>query len=209
MNLHEADLKASLVRFLGRKQMPRRFEGKAGPMDDEIAALAGVLARNAPRGADRLAAWWPHFESRLGEICGSMWPTEKEIKDAAKQASQEAPTQGSASGDDLDLSPVAVTARRMQRNDPVGDEWLWGRRAVELATSGLIDRETVQRYRSGAFLARKALYGEEAALAWETEAKDRHEAAKAVWRGRNDPPKQRGATVPDMASPYDPETFAA
>src|SRR5690606_34029793 len=105
---------------------PRRFEGKPGPMDDEIAALAGVLSRNAPRGAERLAAWWPHFEDRLGEICGSMWPTEKEVKDAARQATKESP-QNAQLGPEIDLRPVAVTARKMQRNDPVGEEWLWGR----------------------------------------------------------------------------------
>ena len=103
-----------------------------------------------------------------------------------------------------DMRPAAIIARKMQRGDAVGEAWLWGRNAVELATSGLIDRETVARYRSAAFLARRSVYGEASALAWEADAKARHEAAKDVWRHRRDPAVAHGATIPDKSAPYDP-----
>ncbi len=208
MSLHEHDLKARLTRFLDRKQMPRRLEGKDAAMADEVAALAGALARNSPRTPAALAAWWPIFEARLGEICGSMWPTEKEIRDAASQATKAAP-KVAVSDTGPDMRDIAVTARRMQAGGPVGESFLWGRMAVEMIAEGLIDRDTMQRSRSGAFLARKAAYGEAAALMWEAEAKDRHAAAKDAWRRRHDPSSPRDTAVPDKSAPYGPEAFAA
>lgn len=199
MSLHDADLKSRLVRFLGRKQMPRRFEGNPTAMDDEIAALAGVLARNAPRNADALAAWWPIFEAKLGEICGSMWPTEKEIRDAGKATTREAPRPEGVKFDGLDMRDIAIAARRMARGEPVGEGYLWGRMAVEMIAERLVDEPTMSRYRSGAFFARKDAYGEAAALAWEAEAKDRHEAAKEIWGQRNDQRQRREVNIPNKS----------
>lgn len=209
MSLHEADLKARLTRILDRKRMPRHLDGKDNAQRDEIAALLAVLQRNAPRGADQLAQWWQHFEPILSERCGAFWPAERDIRDAAKLATKEAPAVAGSPSSGPDMRPVAITARRMQRGEPVGEDWLWGRNAVELATSGLIDADTVGRYRSGAFLSRKSTYGEEYALAWEAEAKDRHEAAKTVWRNRNSATSRRDVAIPDLSAPYDPDSFAA
>lgn len=209
MNLHDADLKSRLVRFLGRKQMPRRFEGKPTAMDDEIAALAGVLARNAPRNTDALSAWWPIFEAKLGEICGSMWPTEKEIRDAGKATTQEAPRPDGVRFDGLDMRDIAIAARRMARGEPVGEGYLWGRLAVEMIAEGLVVRETMEAYRKAAFLnrlgsnhptedARQEALAK--ARAWEAEAKDRHEAAKQIWGQRNDQRQRREVKMPNKAA---------
>lgn len=100
MSLHESEITSRLIRFLGRKQMPRRLEGKPTSEDDEVRALVAAVARNAPRGADALAQWWPAFEARLGEICGGMWPTEKEIRDAAKAMAQDRGDGADAGGAD-------------------------------------------------------------------------------------------------------------
>lgn len=180
MSLHEADLKARLARYLDRRQMPRRLEGKGGAMEDEVRALVAALGRVAPRSTERLADWWHHFESALGEIAtGGLWPTEREIRDAAKMVGSIAPQVAVAPEP---KSEHQIIADRMARGDPVGEGWLYGRAACELIRQRLVDQATMSAYRSGAFFARKATYGQEAALAWETEAKAKHEAAKEAFR---------------------------
>ena len=180
MSLHESDIRTRLTRLLDRKQMPRRLEGKGGAMEDEIRALAQAVQRNAPRSAERLADWWPHFEAAIGEIAtGGLWPTEREIKDAAKAVGTMAPQVAVATET---RSELQITADRMARGDAVGEGWLYGRAACELIRERMVDQDTMVRYRSAAFLTRKAAYGEVAALAWEADQKARHEAAKASFR---------------------------
>lgn len=208
MSLHDSDVTARFSTFLDRKALPRRLEGKQMAQDDEMRALIATILRYAPRSAPALAGWWPLFESALSEACGDYWPSEKHIRPAAEIASKSAPKLRDETGGP-DMRPVAIIARKMQRGEAVGEAWLWGRNAVELATSSLIDRDTVARYRSAAFLARKAVYGESDALAWEADAQARHEAAKDVWRHRRDPAAPQAATIPDKSAPYDPNSFAA
>ena len=182
MNIHQSDIQSRLTRFLDRKQMPRRLEGKGGAMEDEVRALCAVIERNAPRDSERLAAWWPRFEAILGEICGAMWPTEKELRDAAAKVSADMPQ--SAAPEAVKLDPVELAAKRMNAGEPVGDEWLWGILSCELIASGAITETTMRRYRSGQYFARKRLYGEDAARKWESEMQARHDGARAVWRDR-------------------------
>lgn len=191
MSLHEADIRARLNRLLDRKQMPKRLEGKGGAMEDEIRALTAAVTRNAPRNTDRLADWWPHFEAALGEIAtGGLWPTEREIRDAARAVGNTAPQ---ASVAPESKTEHQIIADRMARGDAVGEGWLYGRAACELIQRGMVDRETMTRYRSAAFFARKDIYGEVSALAWEAEAKARHEAAKEAFR--NDTPHRGPVNV--------------
>lgn len=212
MSLHEADLKSRLTRFLGRKQMPRRFEGRDTAQADEISALVAAVMRNAPRGPDRLTLWWPVFEARLGEICGPMWPTEKEIKEAAQSANTEAPRPASARDTGPDMSDAAICGRRMERGEAVGEGWLYGRLAVELIAGSHVDETVMRRYRTAAWSNRKALYGREAADAWEDEAKARHDAARAAWRAKHDQPQPQMLSMPDLSADRDlgsHEDFAA
>ena len=197
--MHDSDVLARLTRFLARKSMPRRLDGKPDAEADETRALCAVVSRNAPRGADRLAAWWPLFEARLGEVCGGMWPTEKELRDVAAAASKDAP-RATSEGTGPDNSDAAITARKMERGEAVGEGWLYGIGAVELAARGLIDRATMEKYRSAAFIARKQTYGQDAALEWEEWAKSQHEAAKDVWRHRDDRKQRRDTTTPNKST---------
>ena len=83
MGLHEADLKARLVRYLDRRhKMPRRLEGKGGAMEDEMRALVAALARVAPRSCRQACGLVASFRGCLGwEIAtGGLWPTEREIR---------------------------------------------------------------------------------------------------------------------------------
>ena len=187
MNMHDADLKARLVRYLDRRQMPRRLEGKESAIEDELRALLAALARGAPRGADPLAEWWPHFEAALGEIIvGGSWPTEREILDASRKAGQEAPKLAYAP--EQPSSAHSINAARMSRGEPVGECWLYGLPAVELIAQRLVDEQTMRQYRNGAYFARKDVQGEAAAIAWEAEAKERHEAAKLQYRTKRSGP---------------------
>ena len=180
MNLHSADIVSRLNRYLDRRSVPNRLKDKPQAMEDEIADLASCVERVAPRGADALAAWWPEFERNLSEMGGSFWPTAKEIRDAGTGAAKATPVAQTSAA----LDPAEMTARAMSEGRPVGDNWLYGVCAVELGVRRLVSRDVIDRYRSGAFLSRRALYGEEVALRWEAEAKARHEAAKAAHLAR-------------------------
>lgn len=193
MSLHQADITARVRRFLDRRQMPRRLEDKPQAQQDEIAALVACVGRYAPR--DNLAEWWTKFETKLGECgAGSLWPTEKEIRECAAFLRPERPKAAlqEASRED----GYAIVGKRMAAGEAVGEEYLWGRQAVEIIKRKLVDRDTMQRYRSAAFLARKRAYGEAAALAWEADMKDRHQVAIDVLSA---PASQRVVDIPDKA----------
>jgi hypothetical protein len=80
------------------------------------------------------------------------------------------------------LDRFVITAGRMSRGEPVAEGNLYGREACDLIRRGLVDRDTMTAYRSGAFLARRNTHWEAAALAWEADAKERHETAKHTFR---------------------------
>lgn len=195
--MHFSDVSARLTRFLERRQIPRRIEGKEAATRDEIKALSDAVYRSAPRDTQALAAWWPAFERALGEIGSGLWPTEREIKDAAKIATAERPVRSGQASEQTDA--VAITAQAMDAGRAVGEGWLYGRNAVELIRRQLVTREVMTAYRSGAFLARREIYGEAAALQWEAEAKARHDAAKLMLRDTEARP--RNAQIPDKTSP--------
>jgi hypothetical protein len=77
-----------------------------------------------------------------------------------------------------------VMAARMANGEPVGEGWFYGRLACELIASRLVDQGTVERYRSAAFLSRRATYGEAAALEWEAEAKARHAEGRVLYQAQ-------------------------
>lgn len=78
--------------------------------------------------------------------------------------------------------PVRLAALAMSEGRPVSENWLYGRQACALIGFRMIDEGTMRKYRSAAFLARKATYGEDAALAWEASQKARHEEARTERR---------------------------
>lgn len=72
----------------------------------------------------------------------------------------------------------------MAEGEAVGEAYLYGSDAIELWARGLVDEETMRKYRSAAFFKRKDLYGHDAAIAWENDAKKRHDEAKAVFKAK-------------------------
>lgn len=176
--LHKADIKGKLKRFLERKSTPRFFEAKPAAADAETDALVDVIASLAPRDADRLRDWWPGFERECGLLCGHLWPSEKDCAKAAKAA----PVASLGSGTEWVLDPPVINAKRMAEGKAVGEAWLYGSLSVEMIARGLVDEATMRRYRSSAYFARKNIYGEEAAKAWEDEAIARHDSARRQHR---------------------------
>ncbi len=199
MNLHTADVTSKLERYLARRQVPKHLAASASAMLDETRALAEAVERNAPRGADALSAWWPKFEYELGMNGRGFWPTEREIADAARTVNTEAAKarqSGPSSAPTIDAAEVV--SRKMADGKAVSEGWLYGRNAVELIQRRLVNLDTMTRYRSAAFFSRKELHGEEAALAWEIEAKERHEGAKAMLKDTER--RQHSAPIPNKTS---------
>ena len=195
MSLHTADIAHRLRRFLDRRQPPRRIEGKPQAEHDEVAALVSTVERNAPRSADALADWWPAFERQLGETGTGLWPTEKECREAAIATNKAIPK--AKTKDAFDVYPHIGSL--MADGEAVGENYLYGREAVELIRRRLVDEPTMTKYRSAAFLSRKDVQGEARALEWEADAKARHAAAKEMLR--DTAMKHFNTQIPDMTSP--------
>lgn len=77
-----------------------------------------------------------------------------------------------------------ITANRMKAGEPVGEGYLYGADAVELIFRGLVDEPTMRKYRSAAYFNRKSIYGHDAAVSWEEAAKQRHDAARSVFKAK-------------------------
>ena len=204
--IRTAEITGLLTRWLERYTPPAQIRENERAQQDEAQALLAVLLRFAPQTGygDFVAKAFDQLEYQMKTRA---WPTKGELGAVCSNLRKEAPRATDITGN-ADMTAEAITARRMQRGEPVGEGWLYGRAAVELIAAGLVDRETMTRYRSLAFFARKDLYGEAAAKAWEAEAIARHDAAKAVHKDRT--PRQPGAVrVPDKGVPYSAGEFAA
>lgn len=167
--------------WLLRKTPPREFADRPQSAQAEAEALLKVLIKVAPSQGyvefvnEALDALDHQMKTRF-------WPNVNELGAACSNVKKEKHRRGNfqANAEGPDMRPEAITARKMQRGEPVGESWLYGRQACDLIASGLIDEPTMTAYRSGAFFARRAKYGQEAALEWEAEAKARHDDAKEI-----------------------------
>jgi hypothetical protein len=189
MDFRKAEISQRLNEWLDRLAVPYHLRDKPEAAQHEAEALLRILLRYAP-GQDHVP-----FVNRVCDLLDSRmkdrrWPTPHDMGAACASVAKEAGTDRSDDSSE-DTRPEAIVGRRMTRGEPVGEGWLWGRLACELIAGRHVTREVMDRYRSGAFLARRAAYGEEAALEWEREAKDNHEIAKAVFRERNQPSQPR------------------
>lgn len=182
-------LKEKLEGYLARRAAPRNLPQRA--QVEEMAALDRCLGRYAPK--EGYEDWWPRFEDRLDEDAKTRaWPTSNEIKASATAIATPARTGKSA---DEELQPLKVAAGRMERGEHVGDGYLYGRMAVDLIAAGLVDEETMSRYRSGLFGMLKSTYGEAKALEMEAALKARHESARESHRQQ---PEPRDLPMPDI-----------
>lgn len=183
MNFRQTEITAALTDWLDRYSCPMNLRDKPKAAQAEAEALAGVLLKYAPQTEYR-----PFLNQVFGQLDCQMktraWPTVGEVVAVCVNLRKEAAKGGRSldQGEVKDMRPCAIAARAMAEGKPIGEGWLYGRQAVEMIAEGLIDRDTMQRYRSAAFLRRKAAYDETSALEWEAEAKQRHEDAKRIHR---------------------------
>lgn len=195
MNLRQAEIAQHLTRWLDRYSVPQHLRDKPEAAQAEAESLARVLTKFAPQ-----SEYVPFLNRAFDRLDYQMktraWPTVSEVGAVCSNLRKEVP-QAEPQSDAMDMRPFAIAARRMQRGEAVGEAYLWGICAVEMIAERLVDEPTMRAYRSGAFFARKNLYGQESALAWEAEAKARHEAAKDMFRARNEAREHRGVIIPD------------
>jgi len=64
----------------------------------------------------------------------------------------------------MQKTPEQIIGERMTAGEAVGEGWLYGSLAVGLIAARLVDQDTMTRYRSAAFHARRMIYGVEKAL---------------------------------------------
>lgn len=182
--------------WLLRKAPPREFANNPKAAQAEAEALAKVLLRMAPN-----AGYVEFVNEALDALDQQMktrfWPNANELGAACSNMKKERYRKGNFQNNlDVDMSDEAITARKMQRGEPVGEGWLYGRQACILIATGMIDEPTMAAYRSGAFLARREAFGQDAALTWEAEAKERHQEAKIIRRQTMQP--NRNTAAPNM-----------
>ena len=178
---------------------PRSMEGDVERQHAEKLSLLRIVLKFSP-----MEDFGRFITEALDECAVLMktraWPTQNELASAfrnhRKENSHVFSKQPSAS--DFKRDFAEITAAKMQRGEAVGEGWLYGILACEMIARRLIDKDTMTKYRSSAYFNRKEFYGEESAIEWEREAKESHERAKEVWRGRNDEKQSSGQV--DLAS---------
>lgn len=175
-NLHHADVTSRLRNFLDRRQPPRSFAGNEAAKSDQLAAYLSILTRAAPA-APALDDWWGRFLDALSELSDTWaWPSEKEVRSAIKAANGSAPR--NQPGDAWRPDSVAINLARLNSGEPIGEDWLWGRQALQLVAAGA-DRHVMRERRIAAAEAMAAIYGPDETRARLAVLKARHEAAEA------------------------------
>lgn len=114
---------------------------------------------------------------------GRSWPTVSHIVDAMNVAAKVAKVKPVETKVDAGWRPdtMQIMADRMRTGEAVGEGYLYGRNAVELINAGMVDRETLQSYRTGLYMAAKEVYGEEVANSMQDNWISRHEHAERLY----------------------------
>lgn len=165
---------------------PRSMENDADRQSAEKLSLLRIVLKYSPQ--ER----YSQFVTEALDECAILmktraWPTQNELGAAFRNQRKANPEFfASQYADRRSRDTAEINAERMKRGDAVGECWLYGILACEIIARRLVDEETMKRHRSAAYFNRRHLYGDEAALAWEAEAKEGHEKSKEVWRTRND-----------------------
>lgn len=180
MSLRDIDIAKRLGEWLQRYAVPMHLRDKPQAAQAEAESLARILCKMAPR--DDYAPFLNRvFDGLDFQLKHRIWPTSAEIGAVCANL-RRAPK--ADVGDAPATDPLEIVARRMARGEPVGEGYLYGRAACDLIATRQVSEETMQAYRSGAFLYRRETYGEAAALEWETEAKARHADAREAHKDR-------------------------
>lgn len=196
MSIRVEYLTTKLQSYLLRRTMPRGLDGKPDAQTEELSALISCLGRYAPK--ENYDEWWGNFERVLGEDAQTRaWPTEGEIKAAATKLRKPGGVRVAEAGDS---DPLELNAKRIRNREAVGDEYLFGRRAVELLQSGKVTMSDIRPYRSALYFSEKDFYGEEMAKSREEERLRKHERAESMCDGIR---RERSVTIPSKRAPME------
>lgn len=171
--------------WLDRFSPPRAIQNNPKAMQDDANAMLAIVGKYAP--SQGYAEWLAKVLVDLTEgMTTRSWPAPGELVKACKARIEH---REKPKGEEWKLDECESIGAKMKAGQPVGEGWLYGRSAVDLIKRGLVDLETMTAYRSAAFFSRKDVQGEESALRWEAEAKERHEVAKAMLRDTESKPR--------------------
>jgi hypothetical protein len=104
---------------------------------------------------------------------GREWP---DVSTFAKCAEARGELAAKAKPVQHEFDTVDINLRRLRRGDALGDEWIFGRRAVELLGRGVTEEE-LDAYRSALFFNFKEVWGVEEARRVEMDLRRRHDDA--------------------------------
>lgn len=160
-------------RWLERFTPPQGIKSNPRAMQDEAESLFRILLRSAPREA--YSDWVANVLSIAETAMKTRaWPTAHELGSACTGAMKHR----QSSSEHTVFDPMIINANRIHAGDPVGDDCLYGRNAIDLVSRGLVSEADLDRYRSGMFFSARRTYGEAEALRIEGEMKHRHEMAR-------------------------------
>jgi len=181
VNIRQAEISKALAQWLESYSPPRSMAGNADAMQRESERLLSVLSKFAPNDGYN---GWVHdvLEQCSYQMKTRAWPTVGELGAACSNARKA--RQGEHQSPTFVFDVYQLNADRMKSGHAVGEGYLYGREAAEMIARRLIDVDTMTKYRSAAFFRRKDIHGESSAMAWEVEAKQRHEDAKQARKER-------------------------
>lgn len=182
MNARSQTIAEIFAAWLKRYSPPRIMADAPDVQKQERDTLLRVLLRFAP--TEQFEPWLNQVLDRLEyQMKTRAWPTKGEIGAVCSNLAKDQFRASSVKSRDLqwEPDPVALAARKMNDGEPIGDEWIYGRRCVELMASGAALETTLRKYRSAWFFAHKSVYGQEKALAAEAAMKAKHTAAEAAF----------------------------
>ena len=176
-SLRTAEVSQILSRWLDRYSPPLSMKDKPRAIQDEAEALLRVLLKFAPQ--DGYAGWINRALDQLEyQMKTRAWPTKGELGSVCSNMRKEAHEAGGSVAWVLD--PVEIAAKRINDKGMVGDEWIYGKRALELTSRNLVTEGQLNEYRSTLFFNMKETWGEDKARAVEALLIQRHEDAKAA-----------------------------
>jgi hypothetical protein len=183
MSIRTETLARIFAAWLERYSPPAMMKDKPAVMQAEIDALMRAVLRFAPQ-AD-YDGWLNRTLDQLEcKMKTRAWPTKSELVDACSKTRKEMPTESTVKV----RTPLSIMAKRMAEGEAVGDEWLYGRNAIELMRSGEVEPGTFRKYRSALFFAMKDVMGEELAKVTEAGLIRKHEEAEGLWRSKQSTP---------------------
>lgn len=140
--------------FLERYSPPRNLAGNERALQAELDELLRVLLTIAPT-ANGYVEWTIGTLRTLSERMQTRsWPTVGELYKVAMERRPKPFKTIKIGAAESDRSHnVQIMARRMKSGEAVGEEWLYGRCALELVASGLVSDETLRKYQSALWSA--------------------------------------------------------